>query len=146
MCKYKVGNFWVLPLKVPHGECECFAYHINLPDGRTLLFCTDAETFPYSIKGVNNLLIEANYSTDIIIDRMMNGNNAQSQFTPHMELNETINVIRRLRNPQLDNVILLHMSSGNSDEDLFKERIFQETGFRCIIAESGLKIDLDEDF
>lgn len=135
-----------MPLKVPHGDCECFAYHINLPDDRTLLFCTDAETFPYSIKGVNNLLIEANYSTDIIIERMMFGNNPQSQFNTHMELNETINIIRRLRNPQLDKVILLHMSSGNSDEEVFKERIFQETGYRCFLAESGFKVDLSEDF
>lgn len=144
--KYKVGGFTIMPLKVPHGDCECYAYYLELPDGQKGIFATDCECFPYSIKGLNFILIEANNSQELIIDRLCDGHDARSSFNSHMELNETISVINRLKNPELNQVVLLHLSDENSDERMFKERVFTETGIRPLIAESSLNVLIDSDF
>lgn len=144
--RYTIGGFIVMPLRVPHGDCECFAYHITMPDGQTLLFCTDAQTLPYRLPNVNTLMIEANFSEGLIIDRLCEGQDIRSHFNTHMGLNETIKVIKRLNNPNLNKVILIHLSNGNSDIKMFKNRIFSETGIRCEIANQGMTVELKEDF
>lgn len=146
MKRYTVGAFKIMPLKVPHGDCECYAYYLELPDGQKGIFATDCECFPYSIKGLNFILIEANNSQELIIDRLCDGHDARSSFNSHMELNETISVINRLKNPELNQVVLLHLSDENSDERMFKERVFTETGIRPLIAESSLNVLIDSDF
>lgn len=146
MKRYTVGAFKVMPLKVPHGDCECYAYYLELPDGQKGIFATDCECFPYSIKGLNFILIEANNSQELIIDRLCDGHDARSSFNSHMELNETISVINRLKNPELNQVVLLHLSDENSDERMFKKQVFTETGIRPLIAESSLNVLIDSDF
>lgn len=135
-----------MPLKVPHGDCECYAYYLELPDGQKGIFATDLECFPYSIKGLNFILIECNNSQELIVDRLCNGYDARSSFSSHMELEETIKTINRLKNPTLNMVMLLHLSDGNSNERMFKDRIFTATGVKTLIAESGLTVELSEDF
>lgn len=144
--RYKIGVFTVIPLKVPHGDCECFAFYLELPDGQKGLFATDCEWLPYSIKDINFILIECNNSQELIVDRLCDGYDARSSFSSHMELNETIKTINRLKGPALNTVVLLHLSDGNSNEQMFKDRVFAETGVRPFIAESGLTVDLSEDF
>lgn len=146
MKKYKIGRFCVLPLRVPHGDCPNYAYHITMPDGHTLLFCTDAQTLPFKLPNVNVLMIEANYMDELIIDQLCEGNDICSHFNAHMELNETIHIIKRLYNPNMHKVVLIHLSSNNSDEQMFKNRIFSETGVMCEIANEGDVYELKEDF
>lgn len=147
MKRYKIGRWEILPLKVKHGECECFAYHITMPDGQTLLFCTDAETFNYKLPNVNVLMIEANYSEDILINKMLDNEDIRSASYTHMELNTTINVINRLYSPNLRNIILIHLSSGLSDENGFKKAIFEQCGVRAEVADANKTFILEkEDF
>lgn len=146
MCKYQIGNFWILPLKVPHGDCECFAYHINLPDGQTLLFATDLQEFPYKLSGVNTLMIEVNNCDETVLNNLCDGANINSRPDNHLSLEKALEATRRLYNPKLNKVIALHLSDGNSDENLIKRRFRDELGINIFIAESGMNVCLDEDF
>ena len=67
--KYKIGSFVVMPLEVEHNAPN-FAYIIEHEEIGKLVFATDLTHFPYKIKNVNHLLIEANNSEDIIIDHL----------------------------------------------------------------------------
>lgn len=147
MQRYTIGGFKVLPLSVPHGDCPNLAYHITMSDGQTLLFITDAERFPYNIKGCNHLLIEANYSEELILDSLVNGDILRSQSRNHMELTECISTVKRLRHGGLQSVILIHLSNSLSDENMFKERFKSELGIDVEISEKNLRFILDkEDF
>lgn len=137
MKKYHLGSFIVIPLRVVHGDCPNFAYHITLPDGQTLLFATDLERFGYNAKGINHICIEANFSDDIRIDAMLNGAELRAQSRNHMEIGETIATINRLKSPELVNVVLLHLSDNLSDAECFKKRIFAECGERAGVAEKN---------
>ena len=142
MRKYHFGGFTVIPLKVPHGDCPNYAYHITLPDRQTLLFATDLERFSYSIKGLNHILCEANFSDDIRIDAMLNGAELRAQSRNHMEIGETIATINRLKSPELQSVVLLHLSDSLSDAEGFKKRIFNECGVNAEVAEKNIVISL----
>ena len=137
MKKYHLGGFTVIPLKAPHGDCPNFAYHITLPDGQTLLFATDLETFPYNLKDCNHICIEANFSDEIRIDAMLNGAELRAQSRNHMEIGETIRTIKRLKSSELQSVVLLHLSDSLSDAGGFKKRIFNECGVNAEVAEKN---------
>lgn len=145
MTRIPIGNYKVMALPVPHGDCDCFSYHITLPDGQTLLFATDAQTLPYKISNVNNLIVECNYANELIVDHLCGGKDVRSSFNSHMELSETIKVINRLKSPSMNNLILIHLSESNASDELFKKRIWQECGVRAKIAEKNSVFDLQKD-
>lgn len=82
-------------------------------------------------------MIEANYSDDIRIDAMLNGAGLRAQSRNHMELNETIATINRLKSADLSSVILLHLSDELSDSEGFKRRIFEKCGVHVEVAEKN---------
>lgn len=137
MTKYKFGGFTVTPLKVPHGDAECLSFIIDHADIGRAVFITDAEDYPYSVKGINHLWVEANYSDDIRIEAMLNGAELRAQSRNHMEIGETIRTINRLKSPELQSVVLLHLSQGLSDAEGFKRRIFNECGVHAEVAEKN---------
>lgn len=145
MKKYHFGGFIVIPLRVVHGDCPNFAYHITLPDGQSLLFATDLERLGYNVKGINHICIEANFSDDIRIDAMLNGAELRAQSRNHMEIGETIATINRLKSPELSSVTLLHLSDGLSDAEGFKKRIFDECGVNALVAEKNSIFSLEKD-
>lgn len=144
MKRVQIGGFKILPLLVPHGDCPNYAYHITMPDGQTLLFATDLERFPYSIKGIGHICIEANYSNELILDSLMNGDILRSQSQNHLELEECIATVKRLQYGGLQSVILVHLSSSLSDEKMFKDRFRSEFGIDVEIADSGKIFELKE--
>lgn len=145
MKKYRIGSFTILPLSVPHGDCPNLAYHITLPNGETCLFCTDCEGFPYTLKNINHIFIEANWSEDVIINKFANNEQSNSSYNTHLSLNRCIDVLKRLYSSALSTVVLLHLSDNNSDENAFKKAIFEQCGIRCEIAEKGKVFELSSD-
>lgn len=137
MTKYHFGVFTVIPLRVIHGDCPNYAYHITMPDGQTLLFATDLEKLNYNFKGINHLAIECNSSDDIRIDAMLNGAELRAQSRNHMELGETIRTINRLKSPKLQSVVLLHLSDALSDSEGFKRAIREQCGVNAEVAEKN---------
>lgn len=145
-CKYRVGTFSVQPIKVTHSV-ENYAYVIDNDNIGRVLFITDCVRFPYKVKGVNHLLLEANYSDDIVIDHLCDNQEIRSQNEYHMEINDTLECIRNNFSPSLNTICLLHLSDGQSDEEAFKKQVCDEFGIMPCVADKGLTIELNkEDF
>lgn len=145
MKKYQIGGFQIMGLPVPHGDCPNLAHWIKMPDGQTLLFATDLEELPWTIKGINHLMIEVNNCEETVLNNLCNGADIHSRPDNHLSLGKALEATRRLYNPNLNKVIALHLSNGNSDENLIKRRFKEELGIDVLIAESGLTVDLNED-
>lgn len=133
-----------MPLPVEHNV-ENYAYLIEHEEIGKLVFCTDAISFPYKIKNVNHLLIEANYSDDLIIDHLCENQDIRSNNQYHMEISDTIKCINNNYTCYLNNIVTIHLSYGQSDEELFKNMIFEETGIRPVVAEEGLTININKE-
>lgn len=142
--KYKIGSFVVMPLEVEHNVSN-FAFIIEHEEIGKLVFATDLTHFPYKIKGVNHLLIESNYSEEIVINHLCENEVIRSMSENHMEINETINAIRNNISSNLNNIILCHLSAGQSDEKLFKQLIFEEFVIMPYVAEIGLEVTINKD-
>lgn len=142
--RYKIGNFIVMPLEVEHNVLN-FAYIIEHEEICKLVFATDLTHFPYKIKGVNHLLIEANNSEDLIIDHLCDNEVIRSMSENHMEINETIKAIRNNFSSDLNTIILCHLSDGQSDENMFKQMILDEFGIWPYVADKGLQVELNRE-
>lgn len=133
-----------MPLVVEHNVPN-FAYVIDHEEIGKMVFATDLTHFPYKVKGVNHLLIEANNSEDLIIDHLCKDEAIRSMSENHMEINETIKAIRINISPDLTNIVLCHLSDAQSDERKFRDMVFDEFGIRPYIADKGLEISINKE-
>lgn len=146
MKRYKIGNFQVTALPVEHNV-ECYGYIIDHSEMGRLIFYTDTKSFNYRISDVNYILGEVNFSEDIVIDNICNGEEVRSQFNNHMSLDTAIDVVRRLYNPRLSSVLCCHLSDSNSSEKKIYERFKNELGIEVDFCDSGKVFTLQsEDF
>ena len=145
--KTSIGGFKIQPIPLKHS-CECFGYLIETQDNQRIVFATDCCEFLYKIKNVNHWLIECNWSEDVLIDNMCDNAEMRSRHEHHLELNDTIFALKENFSSSMNTIVLLHLSNGNSNEEMFKSRISEELGFFNVhIASKGLKIELNkEDF
>lgn len=143
---YKLGDFKILTLPVKH-DVPCLAYVITHSEMGSLLFVTDTMSFDYEIPKLSHILIEANYSEDLLSENILTGEVAAAQGKrtrrSHLELQSTKNILRATDLTQTQEVILLHLSSRNSDRELFREEISKVTGLPTYIAGKDLTLDLN---
>ena len=144
--KTSIGGFKIQPIPLQHS-CECFGYLIETHDNQRIVFATDCCEFLYKIKNVNHWLIECNWSEDILIDNMCDNAEMRSRHEHHLELNDTIFALKENFSSSMNTIVLLHLSNGNSNEEMFKSRVSEELGFFNIhIAKKGLSLQLQDDF
>ena len=141
---YQIGGFSVYPLNVIH-DVETFAFVLVHKEMGTMLFVTDTGKFNFKVPEVNHLLIEANFDQDLVIDGLLNGNrynNLERLSANHMSIDECEKVISRNLSKETKNIVLLHLSDGNSDAKNFKSRVRKLTGKPVYVADENLEIEL----
>lgn len=144
---YKVGNFKVIPFEVQH-DVPAFGYQVDHPDMGRLVFLTDTFYCEYTFENVNHWLIEANYADDIL-DRNIADGRTPSSMRPrllksHMEIETTKGLLSANDLAETRNIVLIHLSDGNSDEQRFVDEIVKLTGKPVVAANKGLVINLNK--
>lgn len=137
----RYGNFFIKAFPLVH-DVECYGFYIQHPDIGSLVYVSDTEYIKYRFKNLNHILVEANYSDDLV-DR--EASNYSHVLRGHMSLQTALDFILTNDNPALRNVVLLHLSMLNSDADLFlrKTKETVKYGADCYIAEKGLEVNLN---
>jgi phosphoribosyl 1,2-cyclic phosphodiesterase len=142
---FRLGSFHVLPFSLLHDVPTC-GYLIDHPQGKTL-FITDTHYTPYQFKGVNNFIIEANYSRKILTQRLADNEIDYSYYErvmrSHMSLETAIEMLKANDLSKAKNIVLIHLSDGNSDEVVFAQEVMRETGMPVHIADTGKVFDLN---
>lgn len=142
---YGFGSFRVTPFEVKH-DVPNFGYIVYHKEMGTLLFATDTYTLPFEFRNVNHFLIEANYSDDILNENVRKGNIDVGQrkrlMVSHMSINNCLLNLSRCHAEKSHNIILIHLSSRNSDASVFKTRVASRFAVPTYIAEKGLTINL----
>ena len=136
-----IGNFKVMPFLVVH-DVPCYGFYIQHPDIGSLVYATDTEYIKYRFKNLNHILVEANYSDDLIDNEAVN---REHVLRGHMSLQTALDFISTNDNPNLRTVCLLHLSDKNSDSEKFLQKTIETVkyGADCYIAEKGLEVDLN---
>lgn len=146
---FKAGNFKVIPFNVKHDVKEPFGYYINHKETGNVLFATDTYYIPNKFKNLNNILIECNYSKEIL------ERNIEQGFVPialkerviqsHFEFENCKNCLKENNLRQVNNVVLIHLSNQNSDARKFKDEIQNILPFANVfVANKGLEIEFNK--
>ena len=140
----QVGPFKVRAFPVEHDAAEPFGFLIWHPESGTILFLTDSAYSTYKFDGLNNIIIEANYSLGILDRRL------HDEETPrflrdriirnHMNLETCVELLRANNLAAVNKIVLIHLSDGNSHERDFISAVRAAIGREAIIARDGLRI------
>lgn len=143
---YKFGKFRVLPFDACH-DVPCVGYLIDHPETGRIMFLTDSCMCEYVFPGLNQVMIECNYSDAKLVEAINAGRTLPSQrerlMTSHMELNTCKGFLCANDLTNVANIVLLHLSDNNSDEKNFVSEIERQTGKVVYAAHTGLEIELD---
>lgn len=145
--QYTIGEFKVIPFAVKH-DVPCLGFLINHPESGNILFVTDTHYIPNRFKGLNQILIEANYEAAILDNNLWNGKidnmRYQRVLRSHMSVETCVEALKANDLKGVQNIVLIHLSPQNSDADLFKSKVVEATGKNVHIALKGLVIDFNK--
>jgi phosphoribosyl 1,2-cyclic phosphodiesterase len=140
----KIGNFKVMAFDVKHDAAEPLGFLIEHKDCGKVLFLTDTYYCKYTFPGLNNIIIEANYSREIIDKKF--GPDSDKEFLrnrilkSHFSLANCKDMLSANDLSQVNNILLIHLSDSNSDEKQFKKEIHELTNKNVIVASNGMDI------
>lgn len=142
--KTQIGGFSVQPLIVPHNAM-CYAYIITHEEMGKLVLATDAAEFRYKIRGVHHWVIECNHCKELMLEHALNNVYSMSASKNHLEIGQTIDVLKNNFCVDTQTVVLCHLSQGNADEKEFEQRVKRELAFSNVyIAKPNLEIELNK--
>ena len=134
----KFGNFTIRCFDLIH-DVPCCGFYIEHPEIGKMIYASDTEYIKYRFKNLDHILVECNYNKNFIQDGAANRTHV---LEGHMELQTTKEFVRVNNNPDLRNVVLLHLSANNSNPREFKEEMEKIVDCPVWIAEKGLEVDL----
>ncbi|WP_256013194.1 MBL fold metallo-hydrolase [Desertivirga xinjiangensis] len=120
---FRVGSFEVTPFNIMHDTNEPFGFLINHEETGKVLFLTDTKYCKYTFDGLNNIIIEANYSEEILNSGGYGEWLKTRVINSHMSLETCKGFLRANDLSQVNNIVLIHLSDSNSDERLFSDQI-----------------------
>jgi len=145
---FLIGEFKILPFSVKHDCADPVGFLINHKETGNVLFLTDSYYCEYTFKGLNNIIIEANYCQSILDKRLEDGTNPlflrDRVITSHMSLATCKETLKANNLAEVNNVVLIHLSDGNSDAKRFKREVQEATGKTVHVAEPGLTIEFNK--
>lgn len=145
----KVGEFTIQPFDLNH-DVECYGYLIKHDEIGKIVFITDTCSVKYKFKGINHFLVETNYSEDIMIEKFMNSSvDIHSKMRlkeSHLSLDNAIDFVNNSKDDECRTIVLLHLSDGNSNEEVFRYRMIDEVGVpNVLVADMGKIIELSNE-
>jgi phosphoribosyl 1,2-cyclic phosphodiesterase len=142
---FSLGPFRIIAFKTIHDTKEPCGFLIHHPECGVVLFLTDTVYSLFTFKGLNNIIVEANYDDDILEDRRMNGGTIKMLrdrvIESHMSIKNCKDLLAANDLSKVNNIVLIHLSDGHSHAENFKKEVEQLTGKRVHIADAGMTID-----
>ena len=114
-------------------------YH---PEMGKIAYASDTECIIWKFLGVNHVLVEANYSMDLV-DR--DEPNYEHRLRGHMSIGTTCRFLMANNGPDLRNVILCHLSGQSADPERFRELAQKKVNCPVYVAEKGLEVELRQE-
>lgn len=133
------GGFVIKSFPLVH-DVPCCGFYLFHEDIGTLIYASDTEYIRWRFSKVNHILVEANFSKDLVSDIP---EKRRHVLTGHMEIDTTCEFLEKNRSPALRNVILLHLSGESADAEDFKARAEKVVKCPVYVAEKGLEVSLD---
>lgn len=133
-----IGRWRVYPFSV-HHDVPNFGFLIqSAASGEKLLYVTDTYYIEQRFSGLNYILCEANYDTDVL-NRNIAAGYIGTAFKKrlvqsHMSIDTLAEMLKSNDLSHVRQIYLLHLSDANSEAQTFKERVQAITGCEVYVA------------
>lgn len=144
----QIGSFKVMAFDVKHDAAEPLGFLISHKDCGKTLFLTDTFYCKYTFPGLNNIIIEANYSRDIIDKKY--GPDSEMEFLrnrilkSHFSLENCKKMLSANDLREVNNIVLIHLSDTNSNEKQFQKEVEELTNKNVSVAFNGMEIEFNK--
>ena len=137
--QFRIGTFTILPFETEHDAKEPLGYLIySSATGDKLLFATDTYYIRYKFQGLTHIMVECNYASDILQLNIQEGLIPEGLknrlLESHFSLANVKSFLLANDLSRVQEIYLMHLSSGNSDAERFKREIQEVTGKQVIIC------------
>lgn len=146
-----IGEFSVRPFPAVHDAAEPVSFIIEHDESGRILFATDTGRIDYTFRTgqIRHLLVEANYSESLIEDNIGRGNLfpalAKRIRGNHLSLERCRDYVREHNTPDLETVVLIHLSGDNADPGIFRAEIAKTAPYANVcVADKGLLVPVDK--
>lgn len=140
--KYKstyIEGVLIQPFEAVHDVKEPVSFYITSKknDG-SLVFVTDSAYLKYKIPDCDCLMIECNYVKARLDENVRLGNinlALRNRIVKnHLSLENLVQVLKESELQSCKKIYLMHLSDGNSDEELIKRTIQENTGIEVVVC------------
>lgn len=117
------------------SECQCYGFWIQHPEMGTMIYATDTELIKWRFKNVNHILLGVNYDPELL-----SGDDAKKNHVVrgHMSIDTACEFVKANASPDLQSVIMCHLSAENADKDSFIAKMKNAAnGANVDVAEQG---------
>ena len=140
-----LGNFKVKAFDVEHDAADPSGFLIAHPETGNILFLTDTVYSPYTFRGLNNIIIEANYDGEIAKRKLSDMEFLRNRIIQsHMSIDTCIDFLKSNDITAVNNIVLIHLSDSNSHEKAFQYRVAKATGKNVTVAYNGLEMEFNK--
>lgn len=138
--QFSLGAWTVLPFDAVHDAAEPLGFLLATA-GEKLLYLTDTAYCRYRFRGLTRIMVECNYSREIL-DRNVESGSLHPALKSrlirsHFSLDRVLGFLKASDLSRVREIVLLHLSDGNSDAAEFKKSIQAATGRMVRVAEKG---------
>ncbi len=145
--QFNIGEWIILPFDTQHDAIEPVGFLLANKAGDKILYATDTCYIKYRFSHLTHIMIECNYSLDILKNNMKCGLvplDLESRILrSHLSLENLKTFLKANDLSECRKIILLHLSDINSSKDKMVKEIQQLTGIGTIVAEPNSKVTAD---
>lgn len=145
---YHIHNFTIQAFSVQHDCAEPFGFLIHHPEMGMVLFATDTYYLAYTFKNLNNILIECNYQFEILEENIATGRVSEATrdrtIKSHMSFDTCKETLLANDLSDMNNIVLIHLSNGNSNACEFQKGIHEATGKTVHVADKGMTLNFNK--
>lgn len=128
--QFQIGKWSIKPFSLIH-DVPCLGFIIS--NGKEkILFATDTNYIPYRFKGLTHIMLGVDYDADFLKDNVTDGlvdtGRAKRTLQNHMSIQTAKDFFRANDMSKVREIYLLHLSSVNSNSEMFKAQIEAITG------------------
>jgi phosphoribosyl 1,2-cyclic phosphodiesterase len=135
--QFQIGTWTILPFDVQHDVSEPLGFLLVNQLGEKLLFATDTYYIKYRFSGITHIMVECNYSMDILNENIATGRVSKAMkkrlMKSHFSLDNVKDFLRANDLSKVHEIWLLHLSDNNSNAERFKTEIQELTGKMVIV-------------
>jgi phosphoribosyl 1,2-cyclic phosphodiesterase len=136
--QFKIGSWTILPFETQHDAAEPLGFLLANKTGEKLLYATDTYYIRYRFRGLTHIAVECNYSMDILRANIEAGLVEPALkkriLKSHFSLENAKGFLKANDLSKVQEIWLLHLSDGNSDQERFKREIQALSGKPVYIA------------